>query len=365
MTLASKTYCIDISQDPDLEKLKSTWLNLIVENDSLSCFHSWEWLETWLHIYKPDVLLVSAKHEGKTVALGLFGKSQEIRHFLVKSNQIRLFQTGDPQEDQIWVEFNDFLCHPDHLEGATNACLNALLSCKYQCDEIVISMILKSRADSLLKNFDHASVSLSTPAFKTNLQQLSANKGRYLDSLSRNTRYQINHSNKIYETLYGTLKLSFAKNSTQALQQLEEAGELHMGRWHDSGFKNPKFVSFHKEFILKNFDSGLIDVAKITAGNHLVAIIYNIIYQQNVYFYLQGLQYETDGKLKPGLTAHSMLIEHYLQQGMNSYDFMGGYSQYKKQLSQSVETLVIIKIQKPLLKFQLENLARSLKQKIL
>lgn len=106
-------------------------------------------------------------------------------------------------------------------------------------------------------------------------------------------------------------------------------------------------------------------MTKITAGNHLVAIIYNIIYKQDVYFYLQGLQYETDGKIKPGLTSHSMLIEHYLQQGMNSYNFMGGYSQYKKQLSQAVENLLIIKIQKPLLKFLVENIAQSMKQKIL
>ena len=365
MTLASKTYCIDISNKLDHEQLKSTWRNLESNNNELSFFHSWAWIETWLHIYKPKTLLVSAKYEGETVAIGLFGQAQEIRHHLIKSNQIRLFQTGDQQEDQIWVEFNDFLCHPDHREEASKACLNALLSDEYRCDEIVISMILKSRAESLLKNFNHASISLSTPTFKTNLQQLSANKDHYLDSLSRNTRYQINHSKKKYENLYGTLKLSFARNIKQALQYWEEAGELHIKKWHDSGFQNPKFVSFHKEFMMKNFDSGMIDVAKITAGNHLVAIIYNIIYKQNVYFYLQGLQYETDGKLKPGLTAHSMLIEHYLQQGMSSYDFMGGYSQYKKQLSQAVENLLIIKIQQPLLKFRVESIARNIKQKIL
>ena len=365
MTLVSKTYGIDISPLSDLTQLKSTWLKLEAKNNGLSFFHSWEWIETWLHTYNPEVLLVSAQYEGKTVALGLFGKSQEIRHHIVKSNQIRLFQTGDQQEDQIWVEFNDFLCHPDHREEASKACLNTLLSDKYRFDEVVISMILKSRAESLLQNFNHTRISLSAPAYKTNLQLLSANKGRYLDSLSRNTRYQINHSKKKYDTLYGTLKLSFAKNITQAFQYWNEAGELHIKRWHDSGFHNPKFVSFHKEYMMKNFDSGLIDVVKITAGNHLVAIIYNIIYKQNVYFYLQGLQYETDGKLKPGLIAHSMLIEHYLQQGMNSYEFMGGYSQYKKQLSLAAEDLLIIKIQKPLLRFRLENIARNIKQKIL
>jgi CelD/BcsL family acetyltransferase involved in cellulose biosynthesis len=263
------------------------------------------------------------------------------------------------------VEFNDFLSKPDHLEEASKACLDALLSQDYHFDEIVVSMIVKSRADALMKNFTHVNVILESPAFKTDLKQLSSGKRHYLDSLHRNTRYQINHSRRIYESQYGTLQISFAANSKQAIQYWTEAGELHIKRWHDSGFLNPKFVSFHKAFIINNFDSGRIDLARITAGNHLIAIIYNVIYKKNVYFYLQGIQPENNGKLKPGLTAHAMLIEHYLHQGMESYDFMGGYSQYKKQLSQVSESLLIIKIQKPLLKFRLENIARNFKRKIL
>mgnify|MGYP001812236518 FL=1 len=282
MTLVSNPYRIEISENFDLNQLKCTWLALEVENNELSFFHSWEWLETWLEVYQPQVLLVTAKHLGNTVALGLFGRSRETRHYILKSSQLRLFQTGDQKEDQIWVEFNGFLCHPDHVEQATRACLNALLSHKGLCEEIVISMIQRSHAEILLGIFDQTVVSLSTPAYKTNLQQLSVKKERYLDSLSRNTRYQINRSNKKFENLYGPLKLSFAKNVTEALQYWEEAGELHAKRWHDSGFTNPKFVSFHKEFMMKSFDSEMIDMVKITAGSHLIAIIYNTIYKHNV-----------------------------------------------------------------------------------
>jgi len=365
MTSANKTYCVDINHAPGLEELKANWINLETKNNVLSFFHSWQWLEAWLDAYHPDILLVSAKYEGETVALGLLGRSQETRHHIITSNQARLFQTGNQHEDQIWTEFNDFLCHPDHLEEATIACLNALLSRESRYDEIIISMMKESRAKSLLDNFDHTNVSLSAPVFNTDLKPLSAKNGHYLDTLSRNTRYQVNRSSKKYESLYGPLELTFAEDIEQAFQYWEKAGKLHTQRWHDSGFKNPEFVSFHKKFIMKNFDAGMIDMAKITAGNHLVAIIYNIKYRDNIYFYLQGLQYEEESKLKPGLTAHPLLIEHYLQQGMSSYNFMGGYSQYKKQLSQAVENLLIITIQKPLLKFRVENFARSLKQKIL
>lgn len=364
MTSASNTYSIDIREDVDLSQIKSEWQKLVTVNNQLSFFHSWEWLETWLHVYKPELLVVSAEHGGETVALGLFGKSSETRHHLVRAHQLRLFQTGNQQKDQIWVEYNDFLCHPDHLEDASNACLKALLSLDFRCDEVVISMIPESRAESLSRTFKYARIFQPVPTYTTNLRQLGDNSESYVHSLSRNTRYQINLSIRKYENLYGPLKLSFANDVAQVLQFWEEAGKLHAERWHDSGFNNPEFVSFHKEFMVNNLDSGMIDVVKITAGNHLIAIIYNIIYRQNVYFYLQGLRYETDGKLKSGLTAHSLLIEHYLQQGLRSYNFMGGYSQYKKQLSEAAGNLVIIKIQKPLIRFRVENMIRNIKQKI-
>ena len=362
MIIEHNKYHVEISDSFNLARLQSSWQPLEEMNDELSFFHSWQWLNCWFNIYKPDALLATVKYEGETIALGIFGKHKECRHKLLISNQLRLFQTGNNAEDQIWVEFNDLLCHPDHTEGARYACLKALLSSQPPVDEIVISMMRQSRARNLIKDFPHVYTSLSTPSFRVNLSVLTDRNVSYLDSLSRNTRYQINRSIRGYESLYGDIKITFAKSITQASTFWDEAGKLHVDRWDDSGFQNPKFVEFHQEFIRQSFDTAMIDVVKITAGSHLIAIIYNIIYKGNVYFYLQGLQPEKDGKLKPGLAAHSLLIEHYLQTGIRYYDFMGGDSQYKQQLSEEDENLLLIKIQKPRFKFRVERFAHTIKQ---
>jgi len=364
MIIEHNKYHVEISDSFDLAQLKSSWQVLEDMNDELSFFHSWQWLECWISVYKPDALLTSVKYEGETVALGIFGKHRECRHKILISDQLRLFQTGNSVEDQIWVEFNDLLCHPDHTEDARHACLKALLSSKYPADEIVISMMRQSQAKNLINDFPDVNTCLSTPTYRVNLSALTASNVAYLASLSRNTRYQINRSRRRYESLYGDIKITFAKSKIQAMTFWDEAGKLHLDRWHDSGFQNPEFVRFHQEFISRYFDTGMIDIIKITAENHLIAIIYNIIYKGSVYFYLQGLQPETDGKLKPGLTAHTLLIEHYLQSGMRSYDFMGGDSQYKKQLSEEDGKLLVIKIQKPRFKFRIERFAYTIKQSL-
>jgi len=56
-----------------------------------------------------------------------------------------------------------------------------------------------------------------------------------------------------------------------------------------------------------------------------------------------------------------MATQYYLEQGMSKYDYMGGYSQYKCQLSALDEQLVTLCIQKPSVMFGLENIGRRIK----
>ena len=46
---------------------------------------------------------------------------------------------------------------------------------------------------------------------------------------------------------------------------------------------------------------------------------------------------------------------------MRKYDYMGGYSQYKCQLSAPAEGLVTLCIQKPSVIFSIENMGRKIK----
>ncbi len=101
---------------------------------------------------------------------------------------------------------------------------------------------------------------------------------------------------------------------------------------------------------------------KVTSGESTIAILYFYLVGKDVYFYLQGINYESDQKLKPGLVAHALATQHYLDRGMHKYDYMGGYSQYKCQLSNPAEDLVTLCIQKPSGIFWLENICRKIKR---
>ncbi len=356
-------YKVKITEDLDLAGLKSLWepLELIAKP---SYFLTWSWIETWLLTYAPRIIVVYAEHESKTVAVGLFTKSCETRHKVVKSEQLRLHQTGVKEMDQIWIEYNDFIADPAHRVDAINHCLNHLADSEINWNEIIIAMSsFQHRDEYQIKTVSPVILDLK-PTYSVNLSRLRNEGSNYLESLSSNTRYQIRKSIREYVKLYGDININKANSINQALEYFRIGGNAHKLRWADSGFNNEKFTSFHENLIKNNFPKSEIDIISVQAGDKIVGVSYNFIYNDSVYFYLSGIFYDDNKKLKPGLVMHSLLIQQYLEKGFDIYDFMGGYSRYKESLATRSVDLISLCYQRKRILFSLENSARMIKSKL-
>jgi CelD/BcsL family acetyltransferase involved in cellulose biosynthesis len=262
------------------------------------------------------------------------------------------------------MEFNDFICLEEYRVDAVNACLQALQMSDEECDEIVLSMVTSSRASDIQSVISEAEIQVTSASYARDLSSLRKHGSSYLASLTSNTRYQIRRSERLYNSLHGEVKFTLAEDVHQALEYFHEAGTFHILRWDDSGFNNPQFVAFHEGLIRDTFEKRSVDLMKITAGDETIAILYFHIVDNDVYFYLQGVNYESNKKLKPGLLAHSIATQYYLDKGMRKYDYMGGYSQYKCQLSSPSEDMVTLCIQRPSIAFSLEKSGRIIKSLI-
>ncbi|MBC8386241.1 MAG: GNAT family N-acetyltransferase [Gammaproteobacteria bacterium] len=354
-------YKIEISQSYKLEELKENWLEIETVAQP-SFFLSWDWMSNWIETYAPELVVITAHYQNKLVAIGLFTYSTEKRHKIISSKQLRLNQTGNNDLDQIWIEYNDFICIPEHQHHAINASIQMLQKKTYQWDELIFSMSPSLRYESLLSENFQIKVIDKTPCYAVDLSKIRASKHPYIETISANSRYQIRRSIRKYKQLYGKIDLTIASNLEEAMSYFHEAGNEHKNRWSDSGFKNPRFIEFHENLINRNLAKGSVELIKVTSGKKVIAIMYNLIQNKNVYFYLQGLSYESDNKLKPGLVAHSLITQYYLDKGMNLYDYMGGYSQYKAQLASHSTDCYTICIQRPKISFILEDLGRKIKR---
>jgi len=345
--------------------LRHEWLELEKRADP-TVFLSWQWLGHWLCVYEPHAFVLRVTEDERLVGMGLVVESEERRHGLLKSRCLRLHQTGHKLLDQIWIEYNGFLAERGREDDVAKACLRYLCDAMPEWDEFIVGAIDADEADRYANITGlHKHVRWEAPCFGVDLSELRRSGERYLDTLSRNTRYQINRCHRLYETR-GEVVLERPDSVEEALAVFDRIGPKHLERWgagpDQSGFANPDFVRFHREMIRVQWPEGGVDLVSVRVGGQEVASFYNLIYQQTVYFYLGGMVLEDDNRFKPGLLGHSLCIEDYRHHGFHYYDFMGGAERYKENLGTAHRQLVQISLQRPRFKLKLEHAMRIAKQ---
>lgn len=349
----------------DIGSLAEDW-QLLESRSSTSVFLSWQWLGHWLAAYTPNAIALRVFEGSRLIGLGLIVSSYERRHGLLRSRCLRLHQTGRKLLDQIWIEYNGFLAESGREPEVATACLRFLDKAHPDWDEFVIGAINAEEGDFFAQTMKlHKHVRWQAPCYGVNLEHLRRTGQHYLDTLSRNTRYQINRSHRLYK-LRGAVRLHRPDTLEEALAVFNSIGPRHLERWgagpDQSGFANPDFVRFHRSLIESQWAEGGVDLVSVKAGDSTIASFYNLLHNQVVYFYLGGIQHESDNKLKPGLLGHSLCIEDYRHHGFRYYDFMGGDERYKTNLGQFHSNLVQISLQRPRFKLKLENAIREAKQ---
>ena len=109
-----------------------------------------------------------------------------------------------------------------------------------------------------------------------------------------------------------------------------------------------------------------VDLVRIRFGEETIGILFNLRYRRRVNFYQAGLQHYDDNRLKPGLVAHTLAIEHYLVRGESEYDFLGGEPEdvrYKRSLARDVRTLAWIQLQAPTVKMRVLGRLRRVRRR--
>lgn len=345
--------------------LRCEWLAL--ENRSnTTVFLSWQWLGHWLRVYEPRASVLRVMEDDRLVGMGLVVATEERRHGVLRSRCLRLHQTGHKLLDQIWIEYNGFLAERGREDEVAQVCLRYLCDAMPDWDEFIVGAIDADEADRFAEITGlHKHVRWEAPCFGVDLSELRRSGEHYLDTLSRNTRYQINRCHRLYQQR-GEVILERPDSVEEALALFDRIGPKHLERWgggpDQSGFANPDFVRFHRELIRAQWPDGGVDLVSLRVGGQEVASFYNLIYQQVAYFYLGGMAVEDDNRFKPGLLGHSLCIEDYRHHGFHYYDFMGGAERYKENLGAVHRQLVQISLQRPRFKLKLEQAMRMARQ---
>jgi len=343
--------------------LQKEWEDL-QRRSGASVFLSWQWIGCWLAVYQPLADVIRVLSGGELVGLALVVPVLETRHGFIRSRCLRLHQTGIPEQDQIWIEYNGFLASSGMEQPVSEAILHHLAA-HSDWDEFVAGGIRSGVARSLTDISRLTShIRWKAPCYGVDLQQIRNSGKSYLDQLSGNTRHQIRRSARLYRE-QGELAIHRPGNQDEAVSMFDAMGSAHIERWGPgpagSGFLNPWFVRFHRELIGQCWAGGGVELMELRVGDRVLAAFYNLCYGKTVYFYLGVTTPEPDNRLKPGMLGHCLCIEDYLARGFSFYDFMGGSERYKASLGQQHDHLVQISLQRPRINLALERALRGLR----
>lgn len=331
-----------------------------------SYYLAWPWTELWIRSLPDDCnlsLVAGFVNESPVVAFFLGSKTTTRLRFF-KFRKLSLNQTLIPNIDIIWIEYNGILIDPEIT--ITLESLLKQLPVKLW-DEFSILRCSPVFQPNLIIDEDldkkyHLEIQ-TCESFYVDLDKIRSNNDDYFGLLSPNRRQQIRRSIKEYEKI-GEIKIQIAENVEEALSIFDELAHIHQKTWtqHEQpgAMSDEYIIDFHKNLISRRFEHGEIQLIKVSAGDHVLGCIYNLIYEGKVYFYICGFNYLPGNLYRSGLVCHSFAIMHNAMKGFSSYDFLEGADTYRKSLSTDHNDMYTISIQKRGMKYKIANAIEAL-----
>ena len=333
---------------------RDRWHQVVARMPASSPFLSTAWTNAWMGVFgrvlnpvQVSVLNASGAPIGSCLLT-----SRVRRETMVPHVRVHLNTDGENAVDSVIVEHNALLATLGAEDVVARAIAGHVIGMRV--DEFRVASAGEAEVDRLVRAFPGwtADIEWHSAPF-VNLDQLRAAARSHLDVLSRNTREQLRRSLTRYERR-GPIVVEAARTVYEAEAMFVELVGLHESRWqavgHSGAFASPSRREFHRAFIREGVPTGNAQLLRITAGGDTIAVLYNLVANGRVNFYQSGLRHEDDKHLKPGMAAHHLAIQHYLEHGYAEYDFLSsapGEGRYKSSLANDSRQLAHLTLARP------------------
>lgn len=347
--------------------LEADWTAL-AEGHGVSPFSSWAWVSTWLRTLPQDVepRVFRASDQHGVLALGLLVAVPERGvGRLFGPHSLLLQETGDPVLDEITIEYAGLLVRDNLHEQAYRALFAHVAQVPHDWRRLRIGTTAQAAAiAAAIPAGMEAHSTLARPCYHVELGQLRAAEGGYMHVLGRKSRGALRQTLRAYDAI-GPLVAEVAGDSATALAWFDELEVLHTNYWRSRGrggcFASPFFGRFHRALIANPAHEGLVRITRVTAGDVLVGYLYNLHWNDTVYYYNGGLNYGALRKHdRPGIASLYAAIVHAAAEGRAEFDFLAGEQEYKRRLATGSRPMHSVDVRRSGLRVAVEKvLARA------
>lgn len=313
----------------EFKELRDSWDRLLEETSNPNIFLTWEWLYTWWEFYSAGYQLFIL------LALDQNENLSGIAPFcLARISPIRIKVLRFLGTEEVCSDHLDFILKKGREKEALALFFKFLEE--------------NSKEWDLLEFTDMPEDSFSLPFVQTLAEKnrLSFSSDPWtvcpyvvlpnswedlLEVLSRKARKDIKYQLKLLKEHSDVLH-STVENKDEVIPKMEELFFLHGKRWSALGeqgvFQRERFNRFHKKIAQLFFDQGWLLISYLSTKDKIIALYYNFIYSNRVYYYQSG--FDPDWKdFSPGTASITLTIQAAISKGIKEFDFLRGEAQYK------------------------------------
>jgi len=313
----------------NLQPLAKIWNTLLSQSYSDNIFLAWEWVFNWWKVYGRDkelrILILRDQNDDIIAITPLYiYKRKILGGFSI--NEVRLIGTGE----DVSPDYLDFIIKKDREDEAINVFIK-YISGKDEWDVLNLTDMLSTSisAEILEKTIPDNGLRIEKRGCATcPYIQLSSSWEEYVESLSKNMRYNVKRRMRNLEKHFKTR--FFVWQDTDRLgYAMERLALLHKKRWEERNlrhsFSSKEYNSFHlavaKDFALR----GWLRLSCLELDGEIVGMLYDYQYGNKIYYYQGGFE-PSLYKYSLGLALRAFVIQKAIEDGLKEIDLLkGGY----------------------------------------
>lgn len=263
----------------------------------------------------------------------------------VPVRRIELLASGEEEHEEVCSSYIGVISERGREQAVSEELTRALRGGQFgRWDDLLLvsmdaSQVLPPVFAACLSKGAHYAITGTCPVVR-----LPSSWSAYLASLPEPNRRVVEQAERDFEAWAGrdvSFHVARDRSDLELGRKLLETlhSERRASLEKPSVFQHVRFRAFHDRVMLPLFERGALELCWLTAKDQPICAMYNIVWNDRVFFYQGGRTTRIPDHLRPTVVGHAYAIRRAIEAGRVEYDFMGRAAHYKLDLAHEFRPL--------------------------